>query len=168
MNTNAILVGLASIVIGLFFIAIFAIGYLSVYLYGWATIIAVLGMVLWSTVMGAMIKQQPQKYKLVIMPILSTVILNLFMVTLFVQMDRQLFQDFVNDFGLSGSWSLFTLTMHANINGIVKTYPYANSTITLLLLCVAGNISLSAVYLTRAYRDKEKTSQQIQPSPIPS
>jgi hypothetical protein len=78
-------------------------------------------------------------------------------------MDKQLFNDFVHDYGLTGTWSLFTLNMHANINGNILTYPYINSHIVNFLLCVIGNLVLSAIFMTRIYRANEK--QSIPPPP---
>ncbi len=166
MNTTTILVGIAFAVIG-FLVAIFAVSFLSIYLSGWAMIIAVFGLVLWSVAEGALFKQQTRKCKQVIIPILSTVIVNLLIVNLFIDMDKQLFEGFVSDFGLSGSWSLFILNMQANIDGTIKTYPYINGTFVIVLFCVAGNIILSAVYLARSYRDKEKLFQETQIPPPP-
>jgi hypothetical protein len=93
-----------------------------------------------------------------ISPILILIFWNIGVVYSFITMDKQLFEDFVSDFGLSGSWSLFTLNMHANINGTIRTYPYTNSTFTIFLMCVFGNIFLTAVYMTRLYMNKEKSS----------
>ena len=166
MNTKAFLAGVIFTIFGFFLIAIFMAGYLPDYFFGAGIIITLAGLVLWGVGEGLLFNR-PQKYKQVINPILFLVIWNLGVVVSFINMDKQLFEDFVRDFGLGGSWSLFTLNMHANIGGTVKTYPYLNSTFLIFLTCVVGNIVLSAVYLTRIYRDKERLSQQIPPSPPP-
>jgi hypothetical protein len=166
MRTKTFLAGATLTIIGFLLIAIFFAGYLPEYSFNAIIIIAAAGMILWGVGEGLSFKP-PKKYKQVISPILYTVIWNLMGVAFFINSDRQLFEDFVHDFGLSGSWNLFTLNMQANIGGTVKTYPYFNATFDIFLMCVVGNIVLSAVYLTRIYRDKERASQQIPQSPKP-
>jgi hypothetical protein len=166
MRTKTFLAGATLTIVGFLLMAVFFAGYLPDYSFNAIIIIAAAGMILWGAGEGLSFKP-PKKYKRVINPMLFTVIWNLMVVGFFILMDRQLFEDFVQNFGLSGSWSLFTLNMQANIGGTVKTYPYFNATFGIFLLCVVGNIVLSAVYLTRIYRDKEGASQQIPQSPPP-
>jgi len=165
MNKNTFLIGVAFAVIGILLIAIFAAGYLSIDFAPRLLIVAFFGFIVWQALSGNLIKELMQKYKEVIIPVLSTVILNLMIIVLFVITDRQVFGDFVSDYGLRGSWGLFTLNMKANINGSVQTLPYLNSNFLFLLLCVAVNIFTTATYLTRNYRDREKSSQQNRQSP---
>jgi hypothetical protein len=110
-----------------------------------------------------MAKISKQALKQVISPVLFTIFWNLLVIYLFVNSDKELFNDFVNDFGLNGNWNLFTLDMHANINGTLKTYPYINGNLLIFLMCAIGNIFLSAIYMARIYRANQKLS--IPPPP---
>ena len=103
-------------------------------------------------------KISKQTLSSVISPIIATIIWNLGVVYFFITSDQQLFNDFVRNFGLRGSWNLFNLDLQATINGSLKTYTYHNGPLILFLTCVIGNIFLSAFYITKTYRAKEKSS----------
>jgi hypothetical protein len=151
--------GVITFIIGFFLMLLVGLGYVPDFLFDVGILIGIAGVVLWA--LGEF--KLTQKYKLLIAPIIYTVIWNLGVVYFFLTMDKDLFNTFVSDFGLTGTWSLFTLNMHANISGTVKTYPYINSHVVFFLMCVVGNIFLSAVYMIRIYRNADKLS--IPPPP---
>jgi hypothetical protein len=88
-----------------------------------------------------------------IFPIVTTILWNLLVVYYFISFDQQLFGDFVRDFGLKGSWNLFTLNMQGTLNnGTIKTYPFTNGPLLVFSLCVIGNIIISTVNMVRLYK----------------
>lgn len=148
-------------IIGLLLVALAGAGLLPDYSFTLGWLIIIVSLVLIGVGEGPAFSLKP-KYKFLFAPIIWTILWNLGIVYFFITMDKQLFEVFVNDFGLTGSWNLFTLNMHAEINGVTKTYPYINGTLCIFLLCVIGNIALSAFYLSRLYRAKENpTSPSI-------
>jgi hypothetical protein len=160
MNTKAFFAGVISFIIGFFCFIVVGEGLLPDYFFTVGIVIALAGIILLA-VGGTF--NLTQKDKLLINPLIGTIIWNVGLIYLFISMDQQLFGDFVRDYGLNGSWSLFTLNMHANIGGTIKTYPYINSTFTIFLMCVLGNIALSAVNMARIYKANKEPS--IPPPP---
>lgn len=156
MYKKTTIAGVVATVIGFFLLALGGEGILPDYFVTFGVLIAIAGIILWS-VGESLTNSQSQKYRLLIYPIIGMIFWNLMIVYFFINMDKQLFNDFVSDFGLKGSWNLFTLNMQANINGTLKTYPYSNGTLYLFLMCVIGNIALSAINLARIYRANQKS-----------
>jgi hypothetical protein len=104
-----------------------------------------------------------QIFNKLIYSIVATILWNLLVVYYFISSDQQLFGDFVRDFGLKGSWNLFTLNMQGTLNnGTIKTFPFTNGPLLIFSLCVIGNITISTINIVRMY-NSAKTSTRLIP-----
>lgn len=83
---------------------------------------------------------------LLIAPLLTVILLNLLSVFLFMNDEKLLFNIF-GDFGLRGSWNLFTLNLYQNINGTLKSYAFANTTFDDFLMFTLFNVCMFGIFM---------------------
>ena len=107
---------------------------------------------------------QPKKQALnpLITPIVGFVLWSLLVVGIVLMDNKSLFESFT-DFGLKGSWHLFTVNLlGSDFNGVPKTLVFLNGTFDFFLMYVGGSIFLFTSAMVKLSRVKEKRISELE------
>ena len=91
----------------------------------------------------------------------GVILLNLFIIILFINSERSLFNDFVT-FGLQGTWNCFTFDIQTSINNVANNYSLLNGPLILFVFAILGNAFLTIILCRKIYMDNMKSGENDQ------